>query len=91
MSPAFQQTLLDSPLTLNAEGTLASARFLSCHLTRSSRALAEIRYFDTIILQHKSTKAFLHSHPDRYPLKYDDGRISSAGSFLSPFRNSLAS
>ncbi|GAA5825596.1 hypothetical protein JCM11251_000303 [Rhodosporidiobolus azoricus] len=58
MSPAFQQTLTDSPLTALAE---------------------EIRYFDTIVLQHKNTKAFLHSHPDRYPLKYDDGRISSAG------------
>ncbi|GAA5970820.1 hypothetical protein JCM11641_004467 [Rhodosporidiobolus odoratus] len=58
MSPAFQQTLLDSPLTALAE---------------------EIRYYDTITLQHKGTKAFLHSHWDRYPLKYDDGRISSAG------------
>ena len=58
MSPAFQQTLKDSPLALAAE---------------------EIRYYDTITLQHKLTKAFLHSHPDRYPLKYDDGRISSAG------------
>ncbi|GAA5849445.1 hypothetical protein JCM8547_000453 [Rhodosporidiobolus lusitaniae] len=58
MSAAFQQTLLDSPLTALAE---------------------EIRYYDTITLQHKNTKAFLHSHLDRYPLKYDDGRISSAG------------
>lgn len=30
-------------------------------------------------MQHKNTKTFLHSHVDRYPLKYDDGRISSAG------------
>ncbi|SCV67439.1 BQ2448_5050 [Microbotryum intermedium] len=58
MSSAFQQTLLDSPMTLTAK---------------------EIHYFDTITLQHRTTKAFLHSHPDRYPLKYDDGRISSAG------------
>ncbi|GAA6027484.1 hypothetical protein JCM8097_007884 [Rhodosporidiobolus ruineniae] len=58
MSPAFQQTLTDSPLTALAE---------------------EIRYYDTILIQHKGTKAYLHSHPDRYPLKYDDGRISSAG------------
>ncbi|GAA5931969.1 hypothetical protein JCM1841_006118 [Sporobolomyces salmonicolor] len=58
MSPAFQQTLADSPLTALAE---------------------EIRYYDTVTIQHKNTKAYLHSHPDRYPLKYDDGRISSAG------------
>ncbi|GAA5848504.1 hypothetical protein JCM9279_006585 [Rhodotorula babjevae] len=58
MSPAFQQTLLDSPLTALAE---------------------EIRYYDTLTIQHRGTKAFLHSHPDRYPLKYDDGRISSQG------------
>ncbi|KDE07082.1 hypothetical protein MVLG_02655 [Microbotryum lychnidis-dioicae p1A1 Lamole] len=58
MSSAFQQTLLDSPMTLTAK---------------------EIHYFDTITLQHRTTKSFLHSHPDRYPLKYDDGRISSAG------------
>lgn len=30
-------------------------------------------------MQHKTTKTFLHSHPDKYPLKYDDGRISSNG------------
>ncbi|KWU46308.1 PMT-domain-containing protein, partial [Rhodotorula sp. JG-1b] len=58
MSPAFQQTLQDSPLTALAE---------------------EIRYYDTLTIKHKGTKAFLHSHPERYPLKYDDGRISSAG------------
>ncbi|GAA5997777.1 dolichyl-phosphate-mannose-protein mannosyltransferase [Rhodotorula paludigena] len=58
MSPAFQQTLQDSPLTALAE---------------------EIRYYDTVTIQHRGTKAFLHSHLDRYPLKYDDGRISSAG------------
>ncbi|THG93363.1 hypothetical protein EW026_g7853 [Hermanssonia centrifuga] len=30
-------------------------------------------------MRHKDTKVFLHSHPERYPLKYDDGRISSQG------------
>lgn len=39
----------------------------------------EIRYYDTLVLKHKTTKAYLHSHVDRYPLKYDDGRISSTG------------
>lgn len=58
MSAAFQQTLINSPLTVAAE---------------------EIRYNDTLILQHRSTKCFLHSHSHRYPLRYDDNRISSEG------------
>lgn len=39
----------------------------------------EIRYYDTVTMKHKDTKVFLHSHVERYPLKYDDGRISSQG------------
>jgi dolichyl-phosphate-mannose-protein mannosyltransferase len=38
-----------------------------------------IQYYDTITLRHKETKAYLHSHEDRYPLRYDDGRVSSQG------------
>lgn len=38
-----------------------------------------IDYYDTISIRHKETKAYLHSHPDRYPLRYDDGRVSSQG------------
>ncbi|PSN60833.1 PMT-domain-containing protein [Corynespora cassiicola Philippines] len=38
-----------------------------------------IDYYDTITIRHKDTKVYLHSHPDRYPLRYDDGRISSQG------------
>ncbi|KAI9652552.1 MAG: hypothetical protein M1829_001512 [Trizodia sp. TS-e1964] len=38
-----------------------------------------IQYYDTIVIRHKETKAYLHSHPDRYPLRYDDGRVSSQG------------
>ncbi|PVH98570.1 glycosyltransferase family 39 protein [Periconia macrospinosa] len=38
-----------------------------------------INYFDTITIRHKDTKVYLHSHPDRYPLRYEDGRISSQG------------
>ncbi|KAG8698065.1 hypothetical protein FRC08_006161 [Ceratobasidium sp. 394] len=30
-------------------------------------------------MRHKETKVFLHSHVERYPLRYDDGRISSQG------------
>ncbi|KAI5999336.1 glycosyltransferase family 39 protein [Pisolithus orientalis] len=39
----------------------------------------ELHYYDVITLKHRDTKVFLHSHPDRYPLQYDDGRISSQG------------
>lgn len=38
-----------------------------------------IDYFDSISMRHKETKVFLHSHADRYPLRYEDGRISSQG------------
>lgn len=38
-----------------------------------------INYYDTITLKHKETKAYLHSHDAQYPLRYDDGRVSSQG------------
>lgn len=38
-----------------------------------------VNYHDAITVRHKETKVYLHSHPDRYPLRYDDGRISSQG------------
>lgn len=38
-----------------------------------------INYFDSMTIRHKETKVYLHSHLDRYPLRYDDGRISSQG------------
>lgn len=38
-----------------------------------------INYFDVLTLRHKETKAYLHSHLANYPLRYDDGRVSSAG------------
>ncbi|KAF4611280.1 hypothetical protein D9613_007056 [Agrocybe pediades] len=39
----------------------------------------EIHYYDTVTLRHKDTKMFLHSHIERYPLTYADGRVSSQG------------
>lgn len=36
-----------------------------------------VNYFDTITIQHKDTEAFLHSHDLQYPLRYENGRISS--------------
>jgi len=38
-----------------------------------------IDYFDNLSMRHKDTKVYLHSHADRYPLRYEDGRISSQG------------
>lgn len=38
-----------------------------------------LHWYDKVTLKHKATDAYLHSHLDRYPLKYDDGRISSQG------------
>jgi dolichyl-phosphate-mannose-protein mannosyltransferase len=38
-----------------------------------------VDFYDDIVLRHKETKCYLHSHPDRYPLRYDDGRVSSQG------------
>ena len=38
-----------------------------------------INYHDSITIRHKDTKTYLHSHPDTYPLRYEDGRISSQG------------
>lgn len=58
MTPEFQATLSDNPLTANA---------------------VDLEYYDDIVIRHKDTKVYLHSHFDLYPLRYDDGRISSQG------------
>ncbi|KAI9456914.1 glycosyltransferase family 39 protein [Boletus coccyginus] len=39
----------------------------------------DLHYHDIITMKHRDTKVFLHSHPDKYPLQYDDGRISTQG------------
>ncbi|KAI9098296.1 Dolichyl-phosphate-mannose-protein mannosyltransferase-domain-containing protein [Phlyctochytrium arcticum] len=38
-----------------------------------------IPYFANITLKHRETSAYLHSHPDKYPLRYEDGRVSTQG------------
>ena len=38
-----------------------------------------VNYYDSISIKHKDTKTYLHSHTEKYPLRYDDGRISSQG------------
>ncbi|KZT39394.1 O-mannosyltransferase [Sistotremastrum suecicum HHB10207 ss-3] len=47
----------------------------------------EIRYYDTITIKHKETKVFLHSHPEQYPLRYDDGRVSSQGQQVTGYNH----
>jgi dolichyl-phosphate-mannose-protein mannosyltransferase len=44
-----------------------------------SASSVDIQLYDVITLRHKDTKTYLHSHPDKYPLRYEDGRISSQG------------
>lgn len=39
----------------------------------------DVNYYDIITLKHKNTECLLHSHQFRYPLRYEDGRISSQG------------
>jgi len=36
-------------------------------------------------VKHRDTKQYLHSHPETYPLKYDDGRISSQGQQVTAY------
>lgn len=38
-----------------------------------------VEYYDHITIRHKDTKTYLHSHNERYPLRYEDGRVSSQG------------
>lgn len=58
MSAEFQETLADSPATINSR---------------------EVNYFDIITMKHSDTEAYLHSHLANYPMRYEDGRISSQG------------
>ncbi|ORX55154.1 family 39 glycosyltransferase [Hesseltinella vesiculosa] len=39
----------------------------------------DIHYYDNITLSHRDTDVYLHSHSLVYPLRYEDGRISSNG------------
>lgn len=45
----------------------------------------QINYYDTVTLKHKDTGFLLHSHDARYPLRYDDGRISSQGQQVTSY------
>ena len=47
----------------------------------------DLHAFDTITLRHRGTNAYLHSHADRYPLEYEDGRISSQGQQVTAYEH----
>ncbi|SCU91858.1 LAFA_0F06282g1_1 [Lachancea sp. 'fantastica'] len=39
----------------------------------------QVNYYDIVTMKHKNTNALLHSHAEQYPLRYEDGRVSSNG------------
>ncbi|KAI8074958.1 Dolichyl-phosphate-mannose-protein mannosyltransferase-domain-containing protein [Gongronella butleri] len=59
--------------------------FMSSHFQETLRNSAtklkslDVHFYDNITIMHRGTEAFLHSHALEYPLRYDDGRISSKG------------
>ncbi|CAO3651446.1 unnamed protein product [Cunninghamella echinulata] len=59
--------------------------FMSSHFQATLKNSAtkmkslDIHYYDNITMMHRDTEVFLHSHDLQYPLRYDDGRISSTG------------
>lgn len=44
-----------------------------------------INYYDTVTIKHKELGSLLHSHNARYPLRYDDGRVSSQGQQVTAY------
>ncbi|KAJ3176165.1 hypothetical protein HK101_010497 [Irineochytrium annulatum] len=50
----------------------------------ASNSLA-IPYSSLISIKHRESSGYLHSHVDRYPLRYDDGRISSQGQQVTSY------
>lgn len=49
----------------------------SLHESPLAKNSKTVNYFDIITIKHKDTEAFLHSHEHKYPLRYENGRISS--------------
>lgn len=39
----------------------------------------QVNFHDVVLIKNKDTEAYLHSHPYNYPLRYEDGRVSSQG------------
>ncbi|KAI9141340.1 O-mannosyltransferase [Paraphysoderma sedebokerense] len=44
-----------------------------------------IFYGSNITIKHYDTAGYLHSHKDKYPLRYEDGRISSQGQQVTAY------
>ncbi|SAL96727.1 hypothetical protein [Absidia glauca] len=59
--------------------------FMSSHFKETLKNSAakmkslDIHYYDNITMLHRDTEVYLHSHDLQYPLRYEDGRISSKG------------
>ncbi|CCH58845.1 hypothetical protein TBLA_0A10670 [Henningerozyma blattae CBS 6284] len=48
-----------------------------------ARETKQVNYYDIVTFEHKDTNTFLHSHLANYPLRYEDGRISSQGQIVT--------
>lgn len=85
MSAAFQATLKGSPLKEQAISKLAPNIEALVYVTWSTNLTLthlEVYYNDSITIQHRDTENFLFSWEKTYPLRYDDGRISSKGNVM---------
>ena len=66
-----------------------SLQFQSQLLGNSKTSGSTVIPFDSeITLQHTATNHYLHSHDHFYPLRYEDGRISSKGQQVLGYANS---
>ncbi|CCD27190.1 dolichyl-phosphate-mannose-protein mannosyltransferase NDAI_0J02980 [Naumovozyma dairenensis CBS 421] len=45
----------------------------------------QVNFYDIITIKHTDTNAFLHSHLAYYPLRYEDGRVSSEGQQITGY------
>lgn len=50
-----------------------------------ARESKQVNYYDIITIKHKQTSGLLHSHGYRYPLRYEDGRVSSQGQQVTAY------
>lgn len=85
MSAAFQATLKGSPLKEQAISKFTPNILVVVFVTRvtnSGLTHLEVYYNDSITIQHRDTENFLFSWEKTYPLRYDDGRISSKGNVM---------
>ncbi|ODV63189.1 dolichyl-phosphate-mannose-protein mannosyltransferase [Ascoidea rubescens DSM 1968] len=56
-----------------------------------ARDAKQVNFYDVITIKHKDTEGFLHSHPYEYPLRYEDGRVSSKGQQVTCVKSANAS